>query len=230
MGEKTKMAELSNRQRLKKNELEDLVITAVHWTKNNRMLFFSIAGIVLGAGILSFFFFTTYNEIKIRASDKLSMAQGSLSQGQTAQAIGMIDEVITKYPNTASAFQARLSKAEYLNSQKKYDEAQALVMPVIEGGNPKTIIPLALSILGTSQENAQKYKEAAETYNKFLDKYPDHFLAPKTYESLGRVYELINSPAEAKAVYEKLALLYPASAWSKRAQERITILSNKGSK
>ncbi len=50
---------------------------------------------------------------------------------------------------------------------QRYDEAEKTILPVVEDGKPKTIIPLAMSVLGAIRENAGKYKEAITTYNSF---------------------------------------------------------------
>jgi TolA-binding protein len=217
------MADIS-RHDLKKNELADFIVIGITWIRNNRNLFFSIAGTVLAVVILAVFFFTRYLALGQRAEDRLSIAQGQLAQGRADQALGLLNEIITKYKNTNAATTARMVKAEYLLSQKNYDEAEKTVLPALTAGKPATVIPLAYSLLGTIREDAGKYKEAIDTYSAFLDKYPEHFLAPKIYESLGRVYELTGSAAQARATYEKLATLYPATEWAQRAQNRLSVL------
>lgn len=218
------MSDMS-RHDLKKNELADVVVVAVTWIKNNRNLFFSIAGTVLAVIVLAIFFFTRYHALNARANDKVSLAQGMLAQGQAAQASGQLDEVINRYSRTPAAAEARMVKAELLSSQGNYAEAEKTILPATTGGKPKTMIPLACASLGTIQENEGKYQEAVKTYNNFLDRFPDHYLAPRIYESLGRAYELLGSAADAKATYEKLATLYPASGWAQHAQERIAALT-----
>lgn len=218
------MASLT-RHDIKKDELTEIILNCAEWIKKNRTMFFSVAGTVLGVAVLTAFFFVRFYSLKSRAIDRLAIAQGELQQGDPAKAIGQLDDVINKYANTKASFQARLSKAEYLFRQGNFDEAENMVKPVVENGKPKKIVPLAMATLGTIYESNAKYSEAIETYNKFLDKYPGHFLAPKVFESLARVYELTNVIDKAISTYEKLASLYPAPGWANRAQERINMLS-----
>ncbi|MBN1621774.1 MAG: tetratricopeptide repeat protein [Endomicrobiales bacterium] len=215
------------RKQIKKDELTELLINSVYWVKENRTLFLSIAGTVLGIAALSLFFFTRYYELKVRASDKLSIAQGQLYQGQTDQALAILNEIITRYSNSAVASQARILKANYLISIQNYNEAENIIKPAIEKGKPNTVIPLAMNILGLAQENSQKYPDAIETYKAFIDKFPNHFLAPKALESLARNYEMNQSIPEAISTYEKMANLYPNTGWAQKANERIGFLSRK---
>lgn len=213
------------RSQLKKNELADLVVLAVEWIKKNQSLFFGIAGTAVMIIFFGIFFFARYQSLGSRADEKFAMGQAMLLQGQPDQGLKTLDEVITQYSRTEAASKARLTKAEYLLEKKQLDEAEKTILPAIENARPKTVIPLAYSILGTIREEAGKYKEAISLQRTFLDRYPDHFLAPRAYESLARLYELSGSPAEAKSTYEKLATLYPASLWAQRAQEHIAALS-----
>ncbi|MHB9155277.1 MAG: YfgM family protein [Endomicrobiales bacterium] len=220
------MSDISRHQ-LKKNELADFVVAAVTWIRENRSVFLSVAGTCLLILALGTFFLVRLETLKVRAADRLSMAEGMMYQGQPDQGLKLLDEIITRYSRTVAASRARMVKADYLVSRKQYDDAEKAILPVVENGVPKTIIPLAMSVLGTIREDAGKYKEAIALCTSFLDTYPEHFLAPRIYESLGRLYELSGSTAEAKATYEKLATLYPASPWAQQAQERVTLLARK---
>jgi tetratricopeptide (TPR) repeat protein len=221
------MQERSHRQQLKKDALAELVLASAEWIKNNRSLFLTIAGTVLGVIFLVAFFFTRFHATRVVANEKLAVAQGQLYSGQPAQGMQLLDDIINRYSQSPVAFKARLTKADFLLVQQNYAEAEKTLLPVTEKGKPASIIPLAFSLLGTAQEDAGKYNDAIKAYTTFLDRYPDHFLAPKMYESLGRVYELTGARDEARATYEKLITLYPATGWSQRAQERLTALTPK---
>jgi tetratricopeptide (TPR) repeat protein len=214
------------RHQLKKNELEDFVLKSVDWIKNNRQLAGTVAGTVVFVLALAVFFFIRYNLVWARANDKLSFAQANFFQGKPEEGIKIFNEIIAQYPGTVADYQARMQKAIYLAETHNFTEAEQTIMPAVENGKPKTVLPLAASILGAVRENAGKYKEAAEAYNSFLDKYPEHFLSPKIYESLARIYEISGSTQDAKTTYEKIVTLYPASPWAQRAQQRITAVSN----
>lgn len=213
-----------SRQQLKKNELANIMVIAVDWIKNNRTTFFTFLAAIFGILMFSVFFFNRYQTMRARAEEKLSMAQGQIQQGQIAQGTATLDDIINSYGGTAASYRARLLKAEYLMHENKFKEAQQTVLPVIDKGKPKEIVPLAYETLGVIQEDEGSFTDALKTYSAFLEKYPEHFLAPKVYESIARIHELTGTPREARSMYEKLATLYPGTAWAQRAQEKIKIL------
>ncbi|MCB4790474.1 MAG: tetratricopeptide repeat protein [Elusimicrobia bacterium] len=215
----------TTRQQIKKDELNELVLKIIFWIKNNRTLFLNVLGILAGIIIFTSFFLVRLHTLKLGAVDKLSIAQSLFYQGDSQKAVPMLDELIRSYPKSDISSHARMNLAGYYMDQMDFQKAEDFIKPNIDSAKPKPIIPLSLAELGAIQENAQKYKEAIETYNQFLNKFPEHFFAPKIYESLARVYELTNSLMEAKASYEKLVALYPTSPWAQRAQERIDIIN-----
>lgn len=214
------------RHLLKRNDLEHYLLTAVDWIKANRQTALSIAAISAGVIIFAVFVIVRLHTAQGRANDRLSMAQGRLYSGDIAGGVSGLDEIIQKYAGTAAASQARLLKADYLESQKNFTAAAEMARAVMADGKPKTIIPLAYMSLGNIQENAGDIKGAIATYTAFLDTYPDHFYAAKAYESLGRLHEFANEPGEAKSAYERLATMYPDTAWAQRARERLSFLSS----
>ncbi|HBU68968.1 MAG TPA: hypothetical protein DEE98_01130 [Elusimicrobia bacterium] len=217
------MSEFS--KQIRKDALTDFALNSAEWIKANRTLFLSIAGSAAGIIIFVIFFFTRFYTLNARAGEKLAFGQSLLYQGQAEQGDKLISEVINQYQRTPSSVQARLIKSEYLSSQKKFEEAEQILLPVAEREKPKELMPMVISALGSAQEDAGKYQQAIATYNSFIARFPDNFIAPKIIESLARVYELTNSPDEARASYEKIASLYPATQWAVRAQERLIILS-----
>lgn len=214
------------RQGLKKNELEDFVVKAVNWAKSNKQFFNGIAGTIAVVIVFAIFFFARFHAARLRANDKLSYAQANFMQGKTQDGLNILDGIIAQYPGSAADYKARIQKAEYMVGIQNFNEAEKTIIPVVEKGKPKIIIPLAMSMLGAIKEDAGKYKEAIATYNTFLDNYPDHFLTPKIYESLARVYEITGATQDAKSTYEKLETLYPSTEWAQRAQERIMAITN----
>lgn len=219
------MSESMTRQELKHDALATALISSIAWIRENRSLFTGIVSTAAGVILLASFFMYRSHVSTERAQDKLSMAQGQLYAPQGAdQGMRMIDEIINQYSKTGAAVKARMVKAEYLQDQRQYDEAEKTLLPIVQQPGTDPVAPLALQVMATIREDAGKFPEAIQTYQQFIEKYPDHFLAPKVYESIGRVYELTGKTPEAKGTYEKLATLYPASGWAQRAQERLAAL------
>jgi TolA-binding protein len=87
---------------------------------------------------------------------------------------------------------------------------------------PKNLMPFAFYDLGKAKEAAADLTGALGQYSAFLAAFPDHFLAPEVHLSLANVYELANNLPEAKAAYEKIALLYPDTYWAAVAKAKVT--------
>ncbi|MBN1823197.1 MAG: tetratricopeptide repeat protein [Endomicrobiales bacterium] len=223
------MSQISRRE-LKKNELEDLVIKTAEWIKNNRQLFTVAAASVIFLILFGVFFFYRFHVARARANDKLAFAESHIFSGQIDRGLGLLDEIISQYSGTSAAAQARLLKADYFVDSRKYEDAASILSPIIASGKPKRLVPFAVSFMGLINENRGKYDEAVSAYLEFLDKYPEHFLTPKIYESLGRVYEIKGSVEDAKTTYEKLTALYPVTGWAKRAQERLAALAQQSNR
>jgi len=178
------MADYS-RQGLKKNELEGLLVWAADWIKQNRQLFSTIAGTAAVVVALTIFFFARYHIVRARADDKLAYAQGYFNQGKSQEALGIFDEIINSIPGTSADYKARFNKAMYLSEVRKFDEAEKPFCRPLKKAKPKTIIPLAMSVLGAIRENAGKYQQAITVYNNFLDTYPSTIYRPR-YTNLSR--------------------------------------------
>lgn len=221
------MVEISKRQQIKKDELEEIIFKIAEWIKKNRPLFFSILGILTGLFLLTLFFITRYQLIRSRGADKLAIGQAQIYRGEYEQGLTMLDAVIKEYPGTYAAAHARLTKARYLIDKKNYEEAKNTLQPIIDSSKPKQLLPLALSMLGSIYEDEENYEKALKTYSLFLEKFPEHFFASRIYESIARIYELTGNINEAISTYEKIATLFPATEWSSMAQERISMLSVK---
>ena len=63
--------------------------------------------------------------------------------------------------------------------------------------------------------------KAAQTAQRFLDAYGDHFLAPQVHSCLARSLESAGQAAQAKAAFQKIALQYADTSWAAWAQARL---------
>jgi tetratricopeptide (TPR) repeat protein len=182
-------------------------------------------GIVIVLGALSLYFISSYNETKRSCWEKISMAQGYAYQGMTNQGIQILDDVINKYSNSGLAQYARLNKANILYDTKNYNLATNVYQEIITAGKQKSIIPFAYAGVGQSKENLADYAGAESVYREEIEKYPEHFITPRIYDSLARVYLLTGRIEDAKQAYEKLATLYPGTYWSNVAQKFVFAVS-----
>ncbi|MDI6640787.1 MAG: tetratricopeptide repeat protein, partial [Elusimicrobiota bacterium] len=178
-------------------------------------------------GSLGIYFYIRYTGVKKSAWDKISIAQGYAHQGMTNQSIQLLDDIISKFGNSDIGQQARLTKADICFKTKNYNLAAQIYQQVIDGkkgGRTKNIIPFAYAQLGATKENLGDYQGAISTYNEFIVKFPEHFLVPRIYDSLARVYLVTGSSEQAKQTYEKLVTLYPGTYWAQQVQRNFSAL------
>jgi len=143
------------------------------------------------------------------------------SGGNYAEAEKQLDSIEANFSRTSAWGFAALTKGDLLFRQNKFKEAAGEYAKVAAKG-PKNLLPFAFYDLGKAKEAAADLAGAQGHYKDFLAAYPEHFLAPEVHLSLANAYELSNNPAEAKAAYEKIALLYPDTYWAMVAKAKVT--------
>ncbi len=204
-----------------KNEIELAVVKAIEWIKKNRGIFFTSVAVISVLVVMGVYISSRLKLTVERSGEKFAMAQGMYSQGLAEQSATILNEVVTQYPKTTAADQSRLILAEINLNNKKYDEAIALSRYVYEKGNPKSIRPFAIEVMISAMIEKGVFEEAVLNCNLFLEKYSDHYLAPRAYELLAFSYRISGMDAEARRIYEKIVTLYPSSPWSEKSRARL---------
>jgi predicted negative regulator of RcsB-dependent stress response len=143
--------------------------------KKNKTTFFTIVGFIILVGAFTIFTYTRFQMLNANSSTKLAAAAKYISGGQTEQGMQLIDDVISQYSRTPSSYRARLMKANYLITQKKYEEAELLVKTVISQARPETVKPLAYPVLIAIYDEAGNIEKAISASNEFLAKYKKTF-------------------------------------------------------
>lgn len=213
------------RKELKKEPLSNFVDKTIPWILAHRETVLSIIAtlaIVIGLGV---YFFHHLNKIDARAWERLSYAQAHQQRNLSDQAINFYDEIIQRYPRTKAFAYALFYKAETLYQQKKYPEASQTYQNFLQKyQRKKLLLPLAYFGLGMSLEGENKYLEAINVYQEFANKFPEHFLTPEVYLSLGRCYQLNGQKNEATNIYNRVITSYPGSNWQKIAETYLKML------
>lgn len=204
---------------LKQTDIEKMSENAIKWIISHWQTLASATGVIIAFAILGIYFVSNYNATKQLSWEKISYAQGVASQGMTAQAIQILDDIISKYSDTDVGQFAKFIKADISFREKNYNLAANLFQEIINNNKAKNLTPFAYSGLGYCKENTGDYQGAISAYKDLLEKYPNHYILPRVYDSLGRVYLLSGSATNAKETYEKLITLYPGTYWSTQVQK-----------
>ncbi|MFA6317656.1 MAG: tetratricopeptide repeat protein [Elusimicrobiota bacterium] len=208
------------KQQIKTNELQDFVDSSIKWIAANREKVLFGAVIVVLAGALAGF--AIFRHIKIRddAWDRLSMAQAYAFTGRIDEALKQLAEIQKDYSSSPASSYAIIFEGDILYRKGSYKEAASAYSRAMERGG-KGIEPLALADLGIAQEASGLYTEAKDTSRRFLDTFPDHFMAPTVYASLARSLGRLNQTDDQKAALQKMTLQYPDTFWAAWAQAKL---------
>ena len=202
---------------MKKNNYKKII----NFIKKNKNTLITVLCFVIGITLFAVFVNARLKVLASEASDKLSIATNYIANNNIEQGLGIIDTIIDQYSNTTASFRARLMKANYFISEKKYEQAEDLLKYVINNGKPKTVKPLAYPSIILIYEEKGNYDKAIEYSNIFLNSYPDNYLVPAVTENLARFYMLTNNKDKAKELYQELKDNYPNSEYSVRAEENL---------
>lgn len=153
---------------------------------------------------------------------QLSAARYQASKGQMKEALKSIDDVLSIQRTSPVAMQGYVLKGELLMQDRKFDEA----LKNYEDGARQASLPAfqALMVIGQAAASVElkKFPEAVRLYDQFIQKYPDHYLVPRSYMELGRLHSVQSQWKEAETVLERLLTLYPKSPWAAEAQTLLT--------
>jgi len=175
-------------------------------------------GVTLAGGLLlTSVIFLQRRQLNEKTWQMLAIAQSQIAQGQLSQGISTLNELTSRYHSGAVLEQAyhllgsaALAQGNPQQAVTIYEEGLALTAN--ENNRPLLMIGL-----GTAYEEGGDLNKAAETYERFLKDFPDHFLTPRILLNLVRVRALSNNLDAARQSYEKLLTLYPDTPWTKRA-------------
>lgn len=209
------------RQQVKHNELADFLDWGLIWLSKNRQTAGIAGGVILAAGLAAGLTLYRSRAVQRAAWDQLSLAQGLAYTGRADVSLQQIKELESQYPNAKAAGFALLFAGDTLYPRAQYKEALEYYAKILELGQPKNLLPLALGGTAITQEASGAVQQALQTAQRFLETYPDHFLAPQVHACLARCLEAAGQAEQAKAACQKIVLQYPDTYWASWAQNRL---------
>ncbi|MBI4679448.1 MAG: tetratricopeptide repeat protein [Elusimicrobia bacterium] len=208
------------KQQIKRNELQEFVETAIDWVAAHRdKVLFGVVAFVLAVSLAGFAYFRR-EKSKFEAWDRLSIAQAYAFTGRVDDSLKQLAEIEKDYSSSDASGFAAVFEGDVLYRKGSYKEAAASYAKALAQGD-RRLEPLALADIGMAQEAAGLYAEAKETSRRFLDSFPDHFMAPQVHACLARSLGYLKLTDEARAAYQKMTLQYPDTFWATWAQARL---------
>ena len=118
--------------------------------------------------------------------------------------------------------QLRLGNSYY--NAKNYPAAVTAYAPLLGSANAELAAP-ALYFTAGSQTAQKQFTQAAANYQKLLDAFPGHALAPKAALRMGDAYAEAKNPAQAAQAYKIVLTKYEKSDAAKEAQDALADLA-----
>lgn len=209
------------RQQVKNNELEGGLAKSILWIKANRKISAIAAGVM---GLILAVSLGVYYSSRASANlawNKLALAEGLAASGHKNQAIAQIKTLENDYPSAKAQGFGLLFAGDIYYSTGDYSAAASYYSKVADSQSP-ALSPLALNDLALSYEASGQLGKAVEEAQKFLNLYPDHFLAPQVHSVMARSLEGEGKKEDAKIAYQKISLEYPHTYFAAWAQNKIS--------
>lgn len=206
---------------VQRDEVQDFMERSVLWVEKNRQTAMTAAAVTLGVLLLGGLFAFQARSSRNRAWERLGMAESLAYSGRPDQAQEQLKQLRDEQSGSAAAGFGGVFAGDLAYQKGDYKEAAQAYLQVVERGTPPAVQPLALSNLALSQEASGQAKEAVVTAQRFLETYPDHFLAPQAHAALARAQAAAGMGEQARSTLQKIALQYPDTSWGAWAQSRL---------
>ena len=209
------------RQQVRRNEVQDALEKGIHWTALNRRVAGGTAAVALAVLLAGGLFLYSSRARQNAAWDRLSVAESAAYAGNPDAALKQISDLVAEHSGAKAASYGLLFSGDVQFQREKYAETIEAYGKVLERGEPKAALPLALGGLGVALEAAGQHRQALEKAESFLQTYPDHFLAPQVHASLARSQQTLGQNDQARATLQKISLQYHDTSWAAWAQARL---------
>ncbi len=209
------------RQQIRHDEMHDFVDKGLLWIEKNRQTAATAGAAIAVIVIVLVLTYSHARSTRAAAWDRLGLAQSYAYSGVPQAALAQIDQLKRDHPNSDATGFGTVFAGDILFQKGQYAEAAAEYTKIVERGLPKPLQPVALADLAIAQEAGGQSQQALSTAQRFLDTYPDHFLAPQVHACLARSLAAAGQKDQAKAAYQKISLQYPDTSWAAWAQAQL---------
>ena len=186
---------------------------------NTRLLV--IAGVIVLAAGLGFWFYTKSREIRTENAERFLMtAQQSLAQNNLPLAQTDLERVVTQYSGTSASVQAGLLLAQLHYDQGKYLEGVDVLERVVDTRPAEPMRPAILALIGDGYLELGQPAEAATRYRRAAEETPYQGDEDVYQSQAARALVAAGDTAAATQIWRDLAE-DPESAVSAEAKVRL---------
>ena len=224
----------AERHKLKEDKYADTVVSGLQWAKEHQSKVIAVAAalVIVGGAIVWTIHSrmqaqqdaqTQFNEYQASADRALGM-KGDAQAEAIKDALSHLDGLVKSYPDSDVAPQALLRAAELLTATGEAAKAAGYFERLVEmPGAPEGMKALARRGWAASLEQSGEVEKAIVQY-KTLAAASNPQEAVETDWDIGRCYELLKDPENAKSFYRKAIEAGGESRWAELARFRIESL------
>ena len=221
----------ADRQLLKHDKYAETVVSGLQWAKKHQSKMIAAgAALVIIAGAIVWTLHsrmqtqqdaqTQLTQYEASADSALRMKKGDARTEAVKDALSHLDGLVNQYPDSDVAPQALLRAAELLSDTGEPAKAGAYFERLVEmSGAPEGMKALARRGWAASLEQGGDVEKAIVQY-KVLAEASSPQEAVEADWDIGRCYELLKDPENAKSFYGKAIEAGPETKWAELARFR----------
>ncbi len=216
------MSSAIKKKEMRRNPVAEWVMEAVQYTQGHRtvMLIGAIALVVVLGSIGGYLWYRQQrsSEANLALAEAEDVLRGAPGTAATLdQGMRQLQAVAKEYPSTEGGEEAliRLGNIQYENG--KMDLAEASFEQYIKQHPRGRFLMMAALGAASAREAQGDFQGAVQTLTTALDQAPRDPLAGEAYMNLGRVYEQLKRPEDARRVYGQIAEKFPGTFWAQQA-------------
>ena len=157
------------------------------------------------------------------AMDALGEVNISLAQGNNDEAVLQAEKIAKDYSGKPAARQALILLGNLHFAQDRHSEARISYQEYLDTyGDEGPSGYGARAGIAACLEEQGKYREAAEEYAAYADKYPASPFAPMVLKEAARCYRLAGDSEKAQASLQRIVDGYSESAAARTAKAELT--------
>jgi len=198
---------------LHRNEISLFLSTIISWTKEHQENAV-IAGILfLALAVFIPIIAVQHHKRNIETMGILNRAQFLHFNGNVDEALKNYGILTEQYKDTGAGLMALLFQADIAYEKREFDKAEAHYRTALAHKKKSLLEPDIYIGLAKTCEEEQKYPEAESFYNKFLELFSQHPLAPEAYLGKTRALLFMGKNDLAQNTIQMLLSRYSGTRW-----------------
>lgn len=182
-----------------------------YMAQHSRELLLVLAGVIAVAGAVAWYNYRSSQDEQ-NASGELARARSEYTKQNYAEAIKILENLVSQYNGTESADMATLYLANAYMQTKDFANAEKYYRNYIEKKGKEPILGVAAAAgLAATQEERGNYAEAAKMYESTANDFDKSYRAPELLMRAGLCFKLAGDSNGVHRVLQKLIDKYPKS-------------------